>query len=153
MATTSLFQKFLGSLGAYFARDYSQPEHGLTREPKQLASLIEPICTQLLVQLKYPGPPQLQAKNVEVLLEHMHKRAVEIGVPLNTSISAKGFQLGFAEGLVWAFIHSFSFLFSSLFLYKRMISLILPSLLTPTIRWRLRDISDYSPGSSSSMMI
>ncbi|ROT40475.1 terpenoid synthase [Sodiomyces alkalinus F11] len=54
----------------------------------------------MLEQLKYPGAPKLETAAVEALLNYMHKRAVEIGVPLNTSISGKGFRLGYAEGLL-----------------------------------------------------
>lgn len=109
MAIMSLFQKFLDSMDTYFTGNYTPRKDDLTKDPKQLASLVAPICTQLLAQLNYPGAPQLKSQNVEALLEYMHKRAVEIGVPLNTPISAKGFQLGFAEGLVRMNCYCFSF--------------------------------------------
>ena len=57
----------------------------------------------MLKHLRYPGAPKLEAESVEALLNYMHKRAIEIGVPLDTPISAKGFRLGYAEGLVGSF--------------------------------------------------
>lgn len=84
----------------------TQPMKGITydtdlsKDPKRLASICRPICADMLQQLKYPGAPQLKGEAVEALLEYMHRRAVEIGVPLDTPISAKGFRLGYAEGLV-----------------------------------------------------
>lgn len=77
--------------------------------PARLASELAPICAQMLEQLHYPGAPQLKEEAVEALLEYMHKRAVEIGVPLDTSISSKGFRLGYAEGLA-CLLFSFSLL-------------------------------------------
>ncbi|KAH7113515.1 longiborneol synthase [Dactylonectria macrodidyma] len=96
----SPFQKFLDSIGTFLGGNYTPRKDDLTKEPKQLASLVAPICAQLLAELHYPGAPQLKSQNVEALLEYMHQRAVELGVPLNKPISAKGFQLGFAEGLL-----------------------------------------------------
>ena len=72
----------------------------LSKDPKRLAQICRPICADMLRQLQYPGAPQLKGESVEALLEYMHRRAVEMGVPLNTPISAKGFRLGYAEGLV-----------------------------------------------------
>ncbi|KAF9878622.1 hypothetical protein CkaCkLH20_04114 [Colletotrichum karsti] len=72
----------------------------LVNDPKRLASAVRPICTRMLGQLNYPGAPVLKAESVEALLEYMYKRAVEMGVPLDTPISAKGFRLGYAEGLL-----------------------------------------------------
>ncbi len=54
----------------------------------------------MLAQLNYVGVPQLQSEDVEALLSYMYERAARIGVPLDTPISAKGFRLGYAEGLV-----------------------------------------------------
>jgi hypothetical protein len=65
-------------------------------DPTQLA----PVCLDLLHNLGYLGAPQLEAKSVQVLLEYMHKRAMDLAVPLDTSISINGFRLGYAEGLV-----------------------------------------------------
>ncbi|KAI0124138.1 longiborneol synthase [Xylariales sp. AK1849] len=54
----------------------------------------------MLRELNYQGAPRLKDKDVEALLELMHKRAVEIGLPLDNPLSAKGFRLGYAEGLL-----------------------------------------------------
>jgi hypothetical protein len=75
-------------------------DHDLSKNPKRLAAVCRPICQDMLEQLNYPGAPVLKSEAVEALLEYMYRRAVEIGVPLNTKISAKGFRLGYAEGLV-----------------------------------------------------
>ncbi|KAF4996082.1 hypothetical protein FDECE_12578 [Fusarium decemcellulare] len=75
-------------------------EDNLADQPKRLAALVAPICAHMLAQLRYPGAPQLEGEAVEALLQYMYKRAVEIGVPLDTPISAKGFRLGYAEGLL-----------------------------------------------------
>lgn len=76
-------------------QETSQPSN---RE--QLASRVSPICRQMLAQLNYVGAPQVGSEDVEALLSYMYGRAVQIGVPLDTPISAKGFRLGYAEGLV-----------------------------------------------------
>ncbi|KAK7414583.1 hypothetical protein QQX98_006611 [Neonectria punicea] len=83
----------------FFRNDVVLDDELLAKEPERLASLVGPICAQMLEQLNYPGAPKLKGEAVEALLEYMHKRAVEIGVPLDTAISAKGFRLGYAEGL------------------------------------------------------
>jgi hypothetical protein len=75
-------------------------EDDLSKNPKRLAALCRPVCQDMLEQLNYPGAPVLKTEAVEALLEYMYRRAVDIGVPLNTRISAKGFRLGYAEGLV-----------------------------------------------------
>ncbi|KAI6783985.1 Trichodiene synthase [Emericellopsis cladophorae] len=75
-------------------------EDDLSKNPKRLAAVCRPVCQDMLEQLNYPGAPVLKAESVEALLEYMYTRAVEIGVPLNTRISAKGFRLGYAEGLL-----------------------------------------------------
>ena len=58
----------------------------------------------MLHQLGYPGVPQLNLDDIEALLDHMYSRTVKMGVPLDSPISAKGFRLGYAEGLVSAAI-------------------------------------------------
>ncbi|KAH7001267.1 longiborneol synthase [Ilyonectria destructans] len=99
-ATTSAWQRIYSSLSGILFRNSIRLEDDLTREPKRLASLVGPICAQMLTQLRYPGAPQLKGEAVEALLEYMYTRAVEIGVPLDTPISSKGFRLGYAEGLL-----------------------------------------------------
>ena len=91
----TLFQKRIANNNATAVNDMPS-----TDEPTQLASAATPICSQMLAGLKYPGAPKLRLEAVEALLEYMHRRAVEFGVPLDTPISAKGFRLGYAEGLV-----------------------------------------------------
>jgi hypothetical protein len=58
----------------------------------------------MLKGIGYPGAPQPSPEAVEALLSVMHKRAVDIGLPLDTPISRKGFWLGYSEGLVRYFI-------------------------------------------------
>ncbi|KAL0935074.1 uncharacterized protein CTRU02_209665 [Colletotrichum truncatum] len=82
-----------------------QFDDDLSQDPKKLASAVQPICAQMLGQLNYPGAPQLKAEAVEALLEYMYRRAVEMDVPLDTPISAKGFRLGYAEGLIRQLAH------------------------------------------------
>lgn len=96
-----LLGRLLSSLRSFFAPKLLHGvESDLSKEPKRLVAICRPICADMLNQLKYPGAPQLKGESVEALLEYMYRRAVEIGVPLNTPISAKGFRLGYAEGLV-----------------------------------------------------
>lgn len=99
-ATTSAWHRIYSSLSGILFRNSIRLEDDLNKEPKRLASLVGPICAQMLTQLRYPGAPQLKGEAVEALLEYMYTRAVEIGVPLDTPISSKGFRLGYAEGLV-----------------------------------------------------
>lgn len=98
-AASSVWRRVFFTLKQLFPRDYSRTNH-LATEPERLAAQVGPICADMLNQLKYPGAPQLKAEAVEGLLEYMHKRTIEFDVPLNTPISAKGFRLGYAEGLV-----------------------------------------------------
>lgn len=72
----------------------------LSKDPERLASLVGPLCVQMLSHLNYPGAPKLKDEAIAALLDYMLKRATEIGVPLDTPISSKGFRLGYAEGLV-----------------------------------------------------
>ncbi|KAF7529684.1 hypothetical protein G7054_g9753 [Neopestalotiopsis clavispora] len=65
-----------------------------------LASAVRPSCLSMLIDFGYPGAPQPSPEAVEVLLNVMHKRAVDIGLPLDTPISRKGFWLGYSEGLL-----------------------------------------------------
>ncbi|OLN81001.1 Trichodiene synthase [Colletotrichum chlorophyti] len=104
-STTSPWLKILSSLWGMLAPKRIRLEDDLAKEPKRLASLVAPICEKMLQQLNYPGAPQLKGEAVEALLEYMYKRAVEIGVPLDTPISAKGFRLGYAEGLLIKLAH------------------------------------------------
>jgi len=69
-------------------------------QTESLASTLRAVCVEMLKELSYPGAPKLMPEAVEALLEYMYRRANEIGVPLDTPISAKGFRLGFAEGLL-----------------------------------------------------
>lgn len=94
--------RLLSSLKLILTRPLSAITHDtdLSKDPERLVSICRPVCADMLQQLKYVGAPQLKGEAVEALLEYMHKRAVEIGVPLDTPISAKGFRLGYAEGLV-----------------------------------------------------
>lgn len=98
-ADMTLCQRLLNSLTGLFAVNHIRLNDDLVKEPERLASLVGPICAQMLAQLNYPGAPQLKGEAVEALLEYMYKRAVQIGVPLDTPISARGFRLGYAEGL------------------------------------------------------
>ncbi|RFU75738.1 longiborneol synthase [Trichoderma arundinaceum] len=99
-AASSVWRRVFNTLKQLFPRNYSRIDQNLAKEPRRLASLVGPICADMLNQLNYPGAPVLKAEAVEGLLEYMHKRAIEFDVPLNTPISAKGFRLGYAEGLL-----------------------------------------------------
>ncbi|KAK7416294.1 hypothetical protein QQZ08_012068 [Neonectria magnoliae] len=66
--------------GVFFRNDVVLDDEFLAKEPERLASLVGPICAQMLEQLNYPGAPKLKGEAVEALLEYMHKRAVEIGL-------------------------------------------------------------------------
>ncbi|KAH6606925.1 longiborneol synthase [Trichoderma cornu-damae] len=96
---SSVLRRVFNTLKHLFPRKYHRIGHDLSKEPQRLASLVRPICTDMLNQLNYPGAPKLKAEAVEGLLEYMHKRAVEFDVRLDTPISSKGFRLGYAEGL------------------------------------------------------
>ncbi|KAF5250789.1 hypothetical protein FANTH_4061 [Fusarium anthophilum] len=97
--TQAMWRRPLTSLNGLFQKRI-RLEVELPDQPKTLAALIAPICTDMLAQLSYSGAPQLKGEAVEALLEYMYKRAVEIGVSLDTPLSAKGFRLGYAEGLL-----------------------------------------------------
>nr|ULA45397.1 (-)-trichoacorenol synthase NsTAS [Nectria sp. HLS206] len=101
-AATPPWRRLLSVLRGFFARKHIRlvDDDDLAKQPERLASLCRPICAEMLEQLSYPGAPQLKAEAVEALLEYMYRRAVEMGVPLDTPISAKGFRLGYAEGLL-----------------------------------------------------
>ncbi|KXH33806.1 longiborneol synthase [Colletotrichum simmondsii] len=94
----AMWRQLSSPLNRVFQKHIRQEDY-LADQPKRLAALVAPICAQMLEQLNYPGAPQLEGEAVEVLLAYMYKRAVKIGVPLDTHISAKGFRLGYAEGL------------------------------------------------------
>lgn len=97
LATWDRLPSFLRGL---ISRTHSPSKDNSAKHPEQLASRVSPICRQMLAQLNYVGVPQLQSEDVEALLSYMYERAARIGVPLDTPISAKGFRLGYAEGLV-----------------------------------------------------
>ncbi|KAK2002929.1 longiborneol synthase [Colletotrichum falcatum] len=91
--------RVLGSLWGLLSPKRIRLEADLPTAPERLAPLVKPICTDLLKGLRYPGVPQLKQDSLEALLDYMYKRAVEIGYPLDTPISAKAFRLGYALGL------------------------------------------------------
>lgn len=99
IGTQAIWRRSLSSLNELFLKRI-RLEGDFTHQPKTLASLVAPICADILSQLNYPGAPQLEGEAVEALLDYMYKRAVDIGVSLDTPLSAKGFRLGYAEGLV-----------------------------------------------------
>ncbi|KAF4119235.1 Trichodiene synthase (TRI5) [Geosmithia morbida] len=71
----------------------------LADSPDRLLAISKPLCTRLLAAMDYPGAPELKAEAVEDLLMYMYRRAVKIGLPLNTPLSSKGFRLGYSMGL------------------------------------------------------
>ncbi|GJC88420.1 hypothetical protein ColLi_11258 [Colletotrichum liriopes] len=91
--------RILGSLWGLLVPKRIRLEDDLAKTPARLASLVKPICTDMLGELNYPGVPQLKKESVEALLKYMYKRAVDIGYPLDTPISAKAFRLGYSLGL------------------------------------------------------
>ncbi|KAK6214998.1 longiborneol synthase [Colletotrichum tabaci] len=91
--------RILSSLWGLLAPKRIRLEDDLAKEPERLASLVKPICTDMLEELSYPGVPKLKRESVEALLKYMYKRAVDIGYPLDTPISAKAFRLGYSLGL------------------------------------------------------
>lgn len=95
-----MYRRVFTALKQFLPKADSPVAGSLATEPEKLAAQVAPICCDMLTQLKYPGAPKLKAEAVEGLLAYMHKRAIEFDVPLNTKISAKGFRLGYAEGLV-----------------------------------------------------
>ncbi|EFQ27817.1 longiborneol synthase [Colletotrichum graminicola] len=100
VAAGSPMFRMLGSLWGMFSPKRTRSEDDLATAPERLASLVKPICTDMLKGLRYPGVPQIKEESVEALLQYMYKRAVEIGYPLDTPISAKAFRLGHSLGLV-----------------------------------------------------
>ncbi|KAK1984021.1 longiborneol synthase [Colletotrichum cereale] len=92
--------RMLGSLWGLFAPKRIRLEDDLAKAPEKLATLVKPVCTDMLKELRYPGVPQLKKESVEALLKYMYKRAVDIGYPLDTPISAKAFRLGYSLGLL-----------------------------------------------------
>lgn len=101
-AAASACRRVVNSLKRFLPKKIvrSRQKKTVSPEPEKLAAQVGPICSDMLEQLNYPGAPKLKAEAVEGLLAYMHKRAIEFDVPLNTPISAKGFRLGYAEGLV-----------------------------------------------------
>ncbi|GKT41709.1 uncharacterized protein ColSpa_01890 [Colletotrichum spaethianum] len=96
--------RILGSLWGLLAPKRIRLEDDLAKTPARLASLVKPICTDMLQELHYPGVPQLKKESVEALLKYMYKRAVDIGYPLDTPVSAKAFRLevqGFVGLFTW----------------------------------------------------
>lgn len=113
-AAASACRRVVNSLKRFLPKKItrrSRQKNDLPQEPEKLAAQVGPICADMLNQLHYPGAPKLKAEAVEGLLAYMHKRAIEFDVPLNNALSAKGFRLGYAEGLV-SFTTSFTFAFS-----------------------------------------
>ncbi|KAK2011370.1 longiborneol synthase [Colletotrichum eremochloae] len=100
VAATSPLFRMLSSLWGLFAPKRIRLEDDLASAPDRLASLVKPICTDMLKGMKYPGAPQLKKESVEALLKYMYERAVDIGYPLDTPISAKAFRLGYSLGLL-----------------------------------------------------
>ncbi|KAM6488375.1 longiborneol synthase [Trichoderma sp. SZMC 28011] len=96
----SVYRRVFTALKQFLPKNDIPEDGSLAKEPKKLAAQVAPICSDMLAQLNYPGAPKLTAEAVEGLLAYMHKRAIEFDVPLNTKISAKGFRLGYAEGLL-----------------------------------------------------
>jgi hypothetical protein len=92
--------KVIDSLLNFFIGNPIPLDDDLAKDPERLASLAKPLYVEMISQLNYPGAPKLKDEAVEVLLDQMHKRAIEIGVPLDTPISLKGFRLGYTWGLV-----------------------------------------------------
>lgn len=75
-------------------------EDNLAKDPERLLKICTPLCERLLKATNYPGAPVINPDNIESLLQYMYKRAVKIGLPLNTPLSSKGFHLGYSMGLV-----------------------------------------------------
>ncbi|KAI3531364.1 longiborneol synthase [Colletotrichum filicis] len=88
--------RMLSSVWGLCAPKRIRLEDGPAKDPQRLAQQSKVICKQMLEDLNYPGVPQLKRESVEALLKYMHKRAVEIGWPLDTPLSQKGFRLGFS---------------------------------------------------------
>ncbi|ETS01845.1 terpenoid synthase [Trichoderma reesei RUT C-30] len=102
-AAASACRRVVNSLKRFLPKKItrrSRQKNDLPQEPEKLAAQVGPICADMLNQLHYPGAPKLKAEAVEGLLAYMHKRAIEFDVPLNNALSAKGFRLGYAEGLL-----------------------------------------------------
>ncbi|GKT64788.1 longiborneol synthase [Colletotrichum tofieldiae] len=104
--------RILGSLWGLLVPKRIRLEDDLAKTPARLASLVKPICTDMLAELNYPGVPQLKKESVEALLKYMYKRAVDIGYPLDTPISAKAFRLGYSLGLARLLLHYFASYYS-----------------------------------------
>ncbi|KAM0444952.1 hypothetical protein ACHAQK_002490 [Fusarium lateritium] len=97
--TQAMWRRPLSTLNGLFQKRI-RLEDDFADQPRHLAALVAPICADMLAKLSYPGAPQLKGEAIEALLEYMYKRAVEIRVTLDTPISAKGFRLGYSEGLL-----------------------------------------------------
>ncbi|RYP37774.1 hypothetical protein DL768_010832 [Monosporascus sp. mg162] len=67
--------------------------------PKQLAAHLQPLYTELLRCIGYTSAPPFTDEKASELLALMHKKAAEYGVPLDSPVSAKGFRLGYSEGV------------------------------------------------------
>lgn len=81
-----------------------QPRKGGNRDAKpdskKLAAQLRPLYTELLRDLGYTTAPTVSDERAGEVLAVMYKKAVAFGVPLDTPLSAKGFRLGFSEGVV-----------------------------------------------------
>ncbi|KAI0204891.1 longiborneol synthase [Astrocystis sublimbata] len=66
----------------------------------QLAAAVRSVCVSMLEELRYEGVPKPSDQVVQSLWALMHEKAIKIGLPLDNPMSAKGFWLGFSEGLL-----------------------------------------------------
>jgi hypothetical protein len=101
IATTTLWGWLTSSLKGLSTKNSTQHEDDYLEIPEQLESAVKPIYSEIFTQLEYAGAPKF--KNVdalEALLDLMYKQAIEIGQPLDTPRSSKGFRQGFSLGLV-----------------------------------------------------
>ncbi|KAF4454055.1 longiborneol synthase [Fusarium albosuccineum] len=65
-----------------------------------LKSMVKHVCFQLLAHLDYPGAPHIDSWAAANLETHMKEGAEKLGLSLKPPMSKKGFQLGYAEGLL-----------------------------------------------------
>jgi hypothetical protein len=112
-AATTPLGWLLSSLRGFSRPNLIQHEDDYFKSPKQLGSIVAPICSQLLTGLKYTGAPQFKDEDaLEALLDYMYKQAVEIGYPLDTPRSSKAFRLGFSLALVSEVLTKYAWSFS-----------------------------------------
>jgi hypothetical protein len=100
-AVTMLWGWLVSSRTRLSSQTLTQHEVDYSNNPKQLESALKLICTEMFTQLKYTGSPKFKdLSHLEALLDMMYKQAVEIGQPLSTPRSSKGFRLGYGLALV-----------------------------------------------------